>query len=543
MFNASILELQSQISYYQEQQELAEQELDRLKMTQAFADDAVEKVEEALEHIEPKYTDVFREHLLSLFPTEAPSYNRRLEAPVYLEESSEEEDDIEYMDDSNPDYKSIEQLQEEDPDTVVAVFHSKEHLKSKGITPLTKEVKPEKSYYELTGKPDLRPTTYEDLASNISYSSDGRAYIGFDDRQSAEAFRESLDVPSLLDEAQIMNNHKWEVKLYCHREYIEELKEELENDWTPEQKAELDWQEQLIRTANDIFYDPSSSKCYVGFSAKGRADQYGSYLTRILDIAEKYTVSSKPTITTNTKYELVLEEIDKMSAQHLSKFNLKKEYDDSKNREARELWRTTRQREHEPACKPLPKLVPLNEVKLGDIVYLNSITNQYKVLNKVELDGQPHIEVICVYNSERPSLVANISYLKECYLVPANSVQIDSQFQTLSSVSTEAQEKETIAKTVEPKPTAKKSSELTTEDFAAPPYSKISLDEIEVADIVSTGAYVKAYYEITAHNGSHLLGRCIHHDSLKMRIGQENFYIVSPYLVERADSQYIDSAA
>lgn len=457
MFNASILELQSQIHYYQEQQELAEQELDRLKLTQAFAEDAAEKVEEALEHIEPKYLDVFREHLLSLFPTEAPTY---------LEEKVEEQDldDVEYMDDAHPNYKSIEQLQQEDPDTVVAVFHSKEHLKSKGITPLTKEVKPEKSYYELTGKPDLRPTTYD--------------------------------------------------------------------DFTPEQKAELDWQEQLVRIAPDVFYDPAGSKCFMGFSAKGRADGYGSYLTRILDIAQKYTVSAKPSVTTNTKYELVLEQIDKMSAQHLSKFNLKKEYDDSKNREARELWRTTRQRKHEPACKPLPKLVPLNEIKLGDIVYLNSITNQYKVMGKVELGGIPHLEVICVYNSERPSLVSAISYLKECYLVPADEIQIDP---TLV--------KAPLAKTVEPKPTAKKSSKLTTEDFAAPPYSKISLDEIEVADIVSTGAYVKAYYEVTQHNGTHLLATCLHHDSLPMRIGQDSFYIKVPYLVERADSQSINMAA
>ncbi len=108
MFNPSILELQSQIQYHQQQQELAEQELDRLKMTQAFAEEAANKVEEALEHIAPKYLDVFREHLLSLFLTQTP---------VYLEESVED-DDLEYMDEDHPDYRSIEQLQQEDPDTV-----------------------------------------------------------------------------------------------------------------------------------------------------------------------------------------------------------------------------------------------------------------------------------------------------------------------------------------------------------------------------------------------------------------------------------------
>ena len=80
----------------------------------------------------------------------------------------------------------------------------------------------------------------------------------------------------MLDKAQIMNNHKWEVKLYCDRKYLEELKEafttskdgELENDWTAEQKAELYFQEILVRIAPDIFYDGAESICYLGFRAK-----------------------------------------------------------------------------------------------------------------------------------------------------------------------------------------------------------------------------------------------------------------------------------
>ena len=523
MFHASILQIQEELNYHKTQQEKLEQELYILKSYEEFAGEAFDNVRDTIEQIEdPKCLELFKESLLSLFP----------EQPIYLEEKVKEDlDDIKYTDDSDPDYKSIEQLQDEDPDNI-AVFHSEEHLESKGITPVTKEVKKEfgpLSYYELTGKPDTRPDTYEDLAPNITYSSSGRAYVGFHDREEAEEFRDSISEPSMLSDTDTMNGYKYEVKFYCNREYIEELQQELENDWTPEQKAELDWQEQLIRTANDIFYDPSNSKCYVGFSAKGRADQYGSYLSRILDIAEKYIVTNKPLVTTNTKYELVLEQIELDSAQHLSKFNLKKEYDDSKNKDARELWRTTRQRKHEPACKPLPKLVPLNEVRLGDIVYLNSITNQYKVLSKVELDGIPHLEVICTYNSERPSLVGATSYLKECYKVPADSVQIDSQFQ----------EEETITKTVELKPTVKKSSQLTTEDFIAPPYQKISLDEIEVCDIVSTGSHVQAFYEIYQHNGTHVLGRCLYHNSLKMRIGQDGFYITTPFLVEKATEKVV----
>ena len=343
MFNASILELQSQISYYQEQCKLAEQELVRLKMTEAFAEDAATKVSEALEHIDSKYLDVFKEHLLSLFPTEAP---------VYLEEKVEEDlDKIEYLDDSNPDYKSIEQLQQEDPDTVVAVFHSEQHLKEQ-------EEKSEKSYYELTGRPDLRPTTHEDLAPNISYSSDGRAYVGFNDKQEAEEFRDSISEPSLLDDAQIMNNYKWEVKFYCDREYLEQFVEVQTSN--------------IEKIDGEIIYNHVDSICYVAFSAKGRADNYGSYLTRILDIGEKYTVSKTPSMF-DSKYELRLEGINFEDALHLQSFKLKRDYDHPDNKQAREVWRTTRKREILPACNPLPRSTPLDEINLGEIVYLNSI--------------------------------------------------------------------------------------------------------------------------------------------------------------------------
>ena len=482
MFNPSILELESQIQYHQEQQELAEQELDRLKMTQAFTEDAAEKVEDALEHIDPKYIDVFKEHLLALFPTEAP---------IYLEEKAEEN---------------------------IGVIDST----------AVEETKPQKefgplSYYELTGKPDTRPDTYEDLAPNITYSSSGRAYVGFHDREEAEEFRDSISEPSMLSDTETMNGYKYEVKFYCNREYIKELQQELENDWTPEQKAELDWQEQLVRIAPDIFYDPSEEVCYLGFKAKGRADNYGSYLTRILDIAEKYVVVNKPRVTTNTKYELKLETIAEKDTKHLSKFNLKKEYDDSINKDARELWRTTRKREVPPAYKPSPKLTPLEEIKLGEIVYLNSITNQYKVLSKVELDGIPHLEVICTYNSERPSLVGATSYLKECYIVPVEDVQVDP---------TLVQEKKKVPEF--------KEEEL---DFPPGPYSPIDLADLEPADIVTTSPNSRSAYEVIKVTRNYVDATCLYNIALPKRIG-ETFTFSEIYLVERADrAKYSNIAA
>ena len=74
MFKASILELENQIQYHNEQCQLAEQELDRLKIVSAFACEATDKVSEALEHIDKKYISVFKKHLLSLFSNQSTQY-------------------------------------------------------------------------------------------------------------------------------------------------------------------------------------------------------------------------------------------------------------------------------------------------------------------------------------------------------------------------------------------------------------------------------------------------------------------------------------
>ena len=143
--------------------------------------------------------------------------------------------------------------------------------------------------------------------------------------------------------------------------------------------------------------------------------------------------------------------------------------------------------------------------------------NQYKVLQKVELDGTSHIKVICVFNSERPSLVSEISYLKECYLVPTENIQVGSQFQSPE------------------KPEVKESEGLTTDDFPNPPYKLIPLSEVELADIVTTSPNSQSPYEVTANLGDHLLATCLYNHSLKHREGQKDFWITEAYLVQKGD--------
>ncbi len=438
MFHASILQIQEELHYHQQQQEKLEQQLYTLKSYEEFAGEAFDNVRDTIEQIEdPKCLELFKESLLSLFP----------EQPIYLEKEPDL-DDIEYMDDSHPDYKSIEQLQEEELDTVVAVFHSEQHLKEQNIKHSSpKNEEPEKTYYELTGRPDLGPTAYDDIAPNITYSSDGRAYIGFNDKQEAEKFRESIEIPSLLDEAQIMINHKWELKFYCDREYLEELQQELEDDWdewTPEQKEQLEFQESLIRIAPDIFYQPKNNVCYVGFSNKNRANTYGALLKEVHEVTTDYCVAS-PYVVTNCKYELRFM-CSLENAKRLAPLNLKKEIDHRVNKAVTDTWVLPLEKEdtkedvlvlasQEGADCPAPlvgdaplassdkldfpappyKSIPLSEVELADIVTTSpNAQSAYEVTANLG----DHLLATCLYNHSLKHREGQKDFwIKEAYLV------------------------------------------------------------------------------------------------------------------------------
>ncbi|PSB10372.1 hypothetical protein C7B62_09575 [Pleurocapsa sp. CCALA 161] len=369
MFHETILQIQEELHYHKTQQEKLEQELYTLKSCEEFSSQAFDYVKETIEQIQdPKYLELFKESLLSLFPSESPIY------PIYLEKKFEEED----------------------PDTVVAIFHSEEHTndyveKINSYPIPTKQVEEKKefgplSYYELTGKPDTRPDTFTDLAPNITYSSSGRAYVGFHDRVEAEEFRDTISEPSMFSDTDTMNGYEYEVKFYCDREYLQQF---------IGVKLQLVEEEQVVnpnfeKIDGEIIYNHVDSICYIAFSAKGRADNYGSYLTRILDIAEKYTVSKDPQIV-DAKYELRLEGCSLDDALHLQSFNLKRDWEHPDNKEVSKDWELNRKRPAPQAYKPAAKLIPLEEIELGEIVYLNSVSNQYKVLNKVELDNKLHL--------------------------------------------------------------------------------------------------------------------------------------------------------
>ena len=472
MLTNELNQLQEELQYHRNSIQELEERITEVKVYDGYATQATEAVEDAIKQIGMgKYLWLFKEHILSMFPEQPPTY---------LEDNVEEDINL--------------------------------------VPQEVEEIKSEKSYYELTGKPDLRPTTYEDLTPNISYSSDGRAYIGFNDYSEAEKFRDSISQPAMIDEAVIMNGFKYEVKFHCSKEYIQKLSDSINSMSDDSSFEEINPR---------VLYNHHDKTVYLGMTAKNRCEYYGQYLTGQLIVGKKYTYSSKPSFINGEeyKYELRITEIELDDAVHLANFNLQRNPEHPDNVKLLTDWRANKVREIPSACKALPRSTPLDEIKLGEIVSVGSNSKQYKVIDHVVLDGVPHLEVISTYNSDMPKLVGQTSYLKEAYRVLADDIQVDSALQKKEEVPVVLEE-------------VKKSTELTSEDFAAPPYSKISLDEINFGDIITTNPHSKSAYEIRAHNGDHLLAVCLYNQALPKRVGEE-FYFKVPYLVERATEEVI----
>ena len=374
--HATINNLEETILYHQQQVEETQSQLDRIKISQAYGEDAVSSVEEAIENINPEHLELLKEHLLSLFDTEVQTL------PV-----------------SN------------------SATNTKQPEAEKEFGPL--------SYYELTGKPDTRPDTFEDLAPNIVYSSSNRAYVGFRDRKEAEKFKDSISEPAMIGDEHTMNGFKYEVKFHCSKEYIQEIANSINS-------MSDDPIENIEEINSRVLYNHNDKIVYVGMTAKGRSEYYGQYLTGELAIGEKYTVSNKPSFINSEqyKYELRITEVDINDAVHLASFNLQRDPVHPDNKELRDVW-SNRKRVHPPAYKPLPKAIALEDVKLGAIVSTSADDidkKQYKVLAHKELEGVLHVEAICIYHCEMPALVNNCSWFKEVYPVDLMDVRIDPSF-------------------------------------------------------------------------------------------------------------------
>ena len=163
-----------------------------------------------------------------------------------------------------------------------------------------------------------------------------------------------------------------------------------------------------------------------------------------------------------------------------------------------------------------------------------------------------------MFNSERPSLVSNISYLKECYLVPVDEIQVDPQFQEVEQeeILTEdvqiyipkdkaEQSSFSVAEQLTPeasvKDTVKKSEELSEKDFSPGPYNSIELTELEFGDSITSTPHSKSAYEVIAVNKEYATAICLYHQALPGRVG-EQYTFANPYLVEKCNQEMLVTA-
>ena len=510
--NATINNLNQTILYHQQQIEETQNQLDQVKVSATYGEEASVSVEEAIANISSEHLELLKEHLLSLFDKEevftSPEpavFNPPQPDIPHTPEMNEEQHLVKLSDNV---------IYDQDTDCIHIGFR----LSSDGYAwreqLVYKQKFSSKSWFEESEHLEDYPKELIIEGITLEQAKELVETCDF----TKPPIQEAVEVREELYEKPHYPNPKIPIKLADYKPGM-----------TPVNKVEI---------APGIIYIPVDKTAYIAMKAKGRARNYGDMLTRVLDIGSKYVVSDKLTVVKDAKYEFRIFDISFEDVKQLAKFNLSKDYDHKENKAAREDWRLNRKRPAPEACKPRPKLVPLNEVKLGDIVYLNSIDNQYKVLSKVELDGVPQLEVICVFNSERPSLVGEISYLKECYKVPADNIQIDPKFHKeeeeiiTEDVQFSLRKKEQIYVPKE-KPIVKKPDELTEDDFTAPPYRKISLDQIEPCDIITTNPHSRSAYEVVKHNGDHVIALCLYNTALPKRVGEE-FYFKVPYLVEKA---------
>lgn len=432
LFTNQIASIQETINYHQQQLHEAEEELYSLKVAEEYSVQAVAQVQEALENINPKYLELLKEELLSLFDLGKVS-----------EEPPLEEKNI-----SQPKIKIVER-----PDT----------------TTVNELEKPKKTKAQLLGRRDLTPTSYQDLSPNIVYSSEGRCFIGFNDYKLAKDYGEKLkdyyefSSGFIVDKPQFLMTSKWELKFWCSEENAGRLTaldfdKELEHPdnqkvietWKyplPKQEDDVKVklsndnsttteQDQLISISENIKYDTKTATAFIGMKSKGRARNYGDLLCFSYIISDKYLVSEKPTHFPEAKYELRLLGISKEDVEHLAKFNLAKDWNAKENEGLMLNWAD---RKKKPVgVTPPDKLYPLESLGLGDEVYRSPHRKQdrYLVIGMKRSDkGELFAECEVLHHQEFSTLIGQTVLLRECYLhQKAVSLPLTGEAETIISV-------------------------------------------------------------------------------------------------------------
>lgn len=105
LFNPEINSIEEDILYHETQIKEAQERLDQVKLSQAYSDAVISSLQDFLDHTDPFLYEVLKGHVEQMFDENKVVTNND------LNKIEAEEDEIEYLEESNPNYKSIEQLQ------------------------------------------------------------------------------------------------------------------------------------------------------------------------------------------------------------------------------------------------------------------------------------------------------------------------------------------------------------------------------------------------------------------------------------------------
>ena len=230
MFHNQITELQSQISYHQQQIEETEQELYQLKAFQSYGAQAFACMQEAIANIPDKYLDAFKESILSLFDNPPPISKEEVERYIeYISDTTAYDPEVDIVhigfNDKELGEEWAHQLHHLENYGHRYVIEESEHLpnyplelKIKGVTiedartlnriydftkpPIKEKVIPQSTTSGVAlglrpsgvapARPDFTPVTYTDITPDIVYSSEGRCYLGFSSRARASTYGQLL---------------------------------------------------------------------------------------------------------------------------------------------------------------------------------------------------------------------------------------------------------------------------------------------------------------------------------------------------------------
>ena len=192
------------------------------------------------------------------------------------------------------------------------------------------------------------------------------------------------------------------------------------------------------KLTEEIYYDKETQTCYLGFSNRNRATEYGYHLLEIHELFEGKHGVDKPVVVTHCKWELVIQNITESNAAKLKELNLKKVLSHKDNQAVTAVWKTGKVEPEEVLTEdvniyipketvkksegvmeeefpPAPYTeLPLTEVEFGDVI---TSSPHGRSAYMVKEHAGEFVMAECLYHNSLPGRVGEDYSFSKIYLV------------------------------------------------------------------------------------------------------------------------------